>query len=304
MTVWNLDMAGLAVELDSLPPLAALNADRLQLFRSAGGKKGIRVHFHQIEKNELSGRRPDPEKDPLWSGAGRRGTRSPLLRSLKVRERLAAAGRHTDRLFIEILPESLSILDFECNRADYFFLSASRSKPTARWIGPAMLAPFLPNFNALLLHASAIALNGRAAVFLAADEGGKTTAVRLSPQGTILGDDQVLVRRVRGGFRVSGTPWGLHVAPGMRVPLAGLFLLEKAGRFALEPLPVLELAAHVWEESKNPLSMLPKPLKKKAFAVICAMAAAVPAWKLGFAKHHIDWEAIDRAMALKRERRT
>ena len=294
MNAWNLDMAGLEVEISSRHPLTALNADQFQLFRSAGKKKGIRVFFHSIEKKELTGRRLDPERDPLLSRAGRRGTRSPLLRSVHVQELLAAAGSHTDRLFVEMLPESLSVLDFKNNRADFFFMPGSGSTPAKRWLGPALLAPFLPRFDALLLHASAIVRHGRAAVFLAPDEGGKTTAVRLSPEGTILGDDQIMVRRFKNRFQVSGTPWGLHIHGQALAPLAGLFLLEKADRFALAPLAARELAPWIWDELKDSLFILPKPLKKKAFALICAIAAAVPAWRMSFPKDHIDWEAIDR----------
>lgn len=160
-----------------------------------------------------------------------------------------------------------------------------------------MLGLFLPSFNACLLHASAIARQGRAAVFLAPDEGGKTTAVRLSPNGTILGDDQVLVRRVRGMFRVWGTPWGLHVDARASAPLAGLFLLKKGERFSLAPLPARELIPFIWGEIHNPLAILPKPLKQKAFNILCDIARSVPCWTLSFPKGHIDWVAVDRSLA-------
>ena len=116
-----------------------------------------------------------------------------------------------------------------------------------------------------LLHASAIIRDGRAAVFLAPDEGGKTTAVRLASSGTILCDDQVIVRRRRKRFHVWGTPWGLHVNATAHAPLAGLFLLKKAKRFSLTHLPAHRLVPFIWQEIKAQLSILPKPLKTKAF---------------------------------------
>jgi len=189
------------------------------------------------------------------------------------------------------------MIDFAQGRSDFFYYSDSENTCSEIGFGPAMLAPFLPRFNALLLHAAAIARHGKAAVFLAADEGGKTTAVRLAPGGTILGDDQVIVRRSREKFRVHGTPWGLHVDAKLHAPLAGLFLLNKAGRFALEPLTARELVPQIWNEIRNPLAILPGPLKKKAFAVLCDIARAVPAWKMDFPKEHIDWNAVDRALA-------
>jgi hypothetical protein len=198
----------------------------------------------------------------------------------------------------------MSILDFHDDRADFYFLDRPGRQLARRWFGPALLAPFLPGFDALLLHASAIVRHGRTAVFLAPDEGGKTTAVRLATDGAVLGDDQVLLRRTRGRFQVWGTPWGLHVNAKEHAALAGLFLLKKADGFNLESMPALDLVPHVWEEIKDPLSLLPKPSIKKAFELVCAIAAAAPAWKMSFAKSRIDWEAVDRALGPAKNRRT
>ncbi len=206
------------------------------------------------------------------------------------------ASKHSSHLVIEGLAQTVSIFDFYSNRADVFYSLANHKQFQHHAIGPAMLAPFLPSFHALMLHASAIVRNGRAAVFLAPDEGGKTTAVRLAPSGTILCDDQVIVRRGRGGFRAWGTPWGLHVDARTSAPLSGLFLLKKAKRFALEPLQGRSLIPFIWEEIKNPLSILPKPLKKKAFSILCDIVESVPCWTLSFPKNHIDWNEIDAAL--------
>lgn len=163
-----------------------------------------------------------------------------------------------------------------------------------------MLALFLPRFNTLMLHASAIVRNGRAAVFLAPDEGGKTTAVRLAPSGCILGDDQVIVRRRRGKFHVWGTPWGLRVNATEHAPLAGLFLLKKARRFSLTPLSAHSIVPFIWEEIKGPLSILPKPLKIRAFSTLCDIAAKTPSWALAFPRHNIDWHKVDEALRTRK----
>ena len=293
---WALNIAGLTINIRSELDIAFLNSERFLPFQTTSKKKEIFIFFHLIGSKDLTGPPLDPDSEPLLVKAGRRGTDSPLLRSKHVKARLHHARDHTDLLFVEIFPEALSILDFKSNRADFYYSPGSTPELEKRLIGPAMLAPFLPKFDACLLHASAIVRHGRTAVFLAPDEGGKTTAVRLSPSGTILCDDQVLVRRFPEGCRVSGTPWGLHVNAKVQPPLGGLFLLEKASRFALAPLATRDLVPPIWGEIKNSLSILPKPLKKKAFAIICEIVAAVPAWRMSFPKKHIDWEKIDQAM--------
>ncbi len=291
-----LDIGGFTIEIRSELASASLNCKRFQPFQTSLKKKKIGVYFHFPGIEDLIAPPLDPDNDPLLKKAGRRGTESPLLRSRLVNACLNRAREHTERLFIEIFPEALSILDFKNSCADFFYPSGPVPGFGKRLIGPALLAPFLPKFDACLLHASAIMRHGKAAVFLAPGEGGKTTAVRLSPSGAILGDDQVLVRRDKKGFLVSGTPWGLHVNATLQAPLAGLFLLQKADRFTLVPCPTREMITHIWNETKNPLSILPAPLKKRAFAIICAIAASVPAYTLSFAKGHIDWEAIDRVL--------
>ncbi len=202
-------------------------------------------------------------------------------------------------LFVEMHPGRMSILDFHSARADFYFLLRKGQSVRRLWTGPALLAPFLPKFGALMLHAAAVSRQGRTAVFLAPDEGGKTTASLLAPSGTILGDDQVIVRRRRGRFRVWGTPWGRHTDAHACSQLSGLFVLKKAKSFALDPLPRRALIPLVWEESKISLAILPKPLKEKAFAVLCDIARSAPCWTLSFPKNHINWNEIDAALRRK-----
>ena len=192
--------------------------------------------------------------------------------------------------------DAVTVLDFKTNSGRVEIGSGFVAHMQATSVGPAILAPFLPSLDACLLHASAIIRDGRAAVFLAPDEGGKTTAVRLASSGTILCDDQVIVRRRRKRFHVWGTPWGLHVNATAHAPLAGLFLLKKSEHFSLTPLPDHSLVPFIWNEIKAPLSVLPKPLKKRAFNILCDITASAPAWTLAFPKNHIDWREIDLAL--------
>jgi len=290
-----LTIAGIGFSIHS-----KLRSDRLEeaRFKPFHAPKGgsIQVSVQRIDADDLTAAMPDPEIDPRLAQAGRRGISSKLLRSATVSRRLEAAKEHVRDLFIEMYPSKMTVIDFHSERVDSYFLCQKDRGLPRRWIGPALLAPFLPRFDALIIHASAIVRNDRAAVFLAPDEGGKTTAVRLAPSGTILGDDQVIVRRRRGKFHAWGTPWGLHMNAAAHAPLAGLFLLKKAKRFFLTPLPARSLVPFIWGEIKAPLAILPKPLKKKAFNILCDITAAVPAWTLAFPRNHIDWHEVDLAL--------
>lgn len=192
--------------------------------------------------------------------------------------------------------DSSCLLDFNTYRADISVIQSKVPSFNRHIISPQFIALFLPGFDAFLFHASALVRKGKTAVFLAPDEGGKTTAVRLSPSGIILGDDQVIVRRINNRFQVYGTPWGLHINAENEFPLSGLFLLQKADQFKLEKLSALELIPEIWREIYAPLSILPKTLKQKAFSLVCDIVDAVPIWKMFFSTSFINWESVDQAM--------
>jgi hypothetical protein len=296
-TPLTLAMAGLTVSIRSNLNLLFLRDKRFQSFRSTAANPDICWGFQTIGPNSLTLPPIDPENNPLLARTVRLGAFSPLLGSPQVQTHLQQALDHSEWLTVEMQQNALTILDFMTNRADFFISAESSAEQKHHTIGPALLALFMPHFSAMLLHASAIVRNGKSAVFLAPDEGGKTTAVRLSPDGAILSDDQVLIRQTSSGFQASGTPWGLYSNSKLQSQLGGLFLLEKSGNFALNPLPPTELSRYIWETHKNQLAILPAPLQTKAQEITVAISNSAPTWKLSFSKDAIDWKMIDKAMA-------
>jgi len=178
-----------------------------------------------------------------------------------------------------------------------FFVESGQTAKAAlkdkRILGSGLLAPFLPARSAFLLHAAAVADDdGRASLFLAPDEGGKTTAARLGRPGIIIGDDQVVLRRERGGFWVHGTPWGLISAGPIKAKLGGIFLLEKARRFRLTPLKAADAVGFIWDEHRNMTDFIPAEMRKKAFVLITDACSSVPVFRLRFSKDSLDWQAV------------
>jgi hypothetical protein len=266
-------------------------------FFQAPGSPRLRYVFHRLPAagTERAARNFPPPKGL----AALSGSASPLLASRRVRERLRRTRIDPRLTALELKENAVTILDFSRLRADLFRAGPGEREREAFGFGPGMLGLFLPAIGACLLHAAAIVRDGRAAILLAPDEGGKTTAVRLAPSGIILCDDQVIVMRGQGGFHVWGTPWGLHVTAGAHAPLAGLFLLKKARRFQLRPLSRRALAAAIRLETAGSLAILPRELRRKAGAIIDALVAAAPAWTLAFPKDHIDWREVDEALRMR-----
>ncbi len=93
-------------------------------------------------------------------------------------------------------------------------------------------ANWLGKFGDLILHASGIAVDGKGYAFVGPSGVGKSTlAGRLSQRAgvTVLGEDQLILRRMGNCFWLFGTPW--HENSSMRapigVPLEKIFLLDK-----------------------------------------------------------------------------
>ena len=154
-----------------------------------------------------------------------------------------------------------------------------------------------PAFKALIVHSSGIIVNGRVALFLAPDEGGKSTAVGLGPPENVLCDDYNVLSHRQGICEAHATPWGNLCNGPVSAPLGGLFFLEKTADFSLSPLKAAEAVARIWAENVRFLKLLPRELKNRAFHTLTDICQKTPAYTMAFAKDYIDWQAIEQAMA-------
>ncbi len=165
-----------------------------------------------------------------------------------------------------------------------------------------VFAGFLPLFDGVMLHGAATVLpGGRAVLFLACDEGGKTTAVTALEGARILSDDQVIVRRQGNGFRAFSTPLGLLGDGPFHAELGGVFLLEKHGSFELTRLTPGDLVPWIWAEHRNYTFFLPKPLRVAVFRFLCDLCDRVPIYRMRFPKGCVDQDALERVVRGPRE---
>lgn len=92
----------------------------------------------------------------------------------------------------------------------------------------------LLRFAGLMLHASAVVVDGKAYLFSAAPGVGKSTHTMLwlqefGPRAYILNDDKPALRRIDETWYAFGTPWsGKHdISENIGVPIAGIAMLER-----------------------------------------------------------------------------
>lgn len=110
----------------------------------------------------------------------------------------------------------------------------------------------LLEFDGLMLHASAVALNGKAYLFSGPCGVGKSTHTNLwrsvfGDDVVVFNDDKPALRRLDGHWYAYGTPWcgkdGINV--NMKVPLAGICFLKQSDRNEIRQLDAKQAMAKV-----------------------------------------------------------
>lgn len=105
------------------------------------------------------------------------------------------------------------------------------------------IADQMPDFDTILFHGSAIAVDGTGYLFTAKSGTGKSTHTRLwreyfGERAVMVNDDKPLIRMTEQGAAVCGTPWnGKHrLGSKLSVPLKALCILERSGENHIEKI--------------------------------------------------------------------
>ena len=279
--------------------IECLEQTRFQLFRNFDIPADISVEYHLVHVDEyLSKSSCNFSKilSPfrvLTDFSAYSSIDCDVLSFPSLHRLLEKCKKHSALIQIELRKQFAVIYDFKNHRIDVFQTSEHFASVAGGRMGPGSFACFLQDFGATLLHSSCVDYSGRAAVFLAMDEGGKTTAARLCDKGTVVADDQTLFKKDgKGRWLAYGTPWTTFTPhPAPTVPCA-IFLLEKAESFSLNPLGSLELLASLWNEHSTLSYILPSNKREAMFDIYSNLATSVPAYLLKFSKDYIDQEAI------------
>lgn len=97
------------------------------------------------------------------------------------------------------------------------------------------------DYDALLLHAAAIAVDGEAYLFTAVSGTGKTTHINLwlkkfGDRAVVVNGDKPILRKLDGRFCVCGTPWSgkENLNTNINVPIRGICVLERSATNQIE----------------------------------------------------------------------
>ena len=223
----------------------------------------------------------------------------PLLRAPAVRAWLRQSLARSEEVKVGTYTDGILVWNLDRQRLDFFYRLEYGNTPEGHVAVyfPRIFSAFLPQFSALLVHSSGVILNGKTALFLARDGGGKTTVLQQATEMLLLNDDQIVVRQEGDKFIAYSTPFGRMTSGPCQAPLGGLFFLERARTFELEPYRPAELVHYLWEEHLLYHSMLPRDLKQHVFDLFYEMCHQVPIYRMRFPKDYVDWDAIDAVLA-------
>ncbi len=129
----------------------------------------------------------------------------------------------------------------------------------------ALLAEGLTAYNVLLMHGSALSMDGKAYIFTASSGTGKSTHARLwrelyGERVVMINDDKPMLRIADDGITVYGTPWRGKHRLGMNgsAPLCAIVSLERGAENRIEPMQKAEAFPVLMKQafsSKDPATM-------------------------------------------------
>ena len=141
----------------------------------------------------------------------------------------------------------------------------------------------LLHFDGMLLHASAVAFDGKAYLFSAPSGTGKSTHtrewVRALPGAFILNDDKPALRLVDGTVYACGTPFSgsSPLSVNVMLPVGGICVLERGDVNEIRPLGAAEALPWVYGQTTKQVDA---PEGELLLSVLERVLGAVRLWRL------------------------
>lgn len=143
----------------------------------------------------------------------------------------------------------------------------------------------LLNFDGMLLHASAVVLDGYAFLFSAPCGTGKSTHTKLwlkvfGDRAFILNDDKPALRFEDGVWYAYGTPWsGKHdISTNVRAPVAGICFLRQAKENVIRPFSGSKAIFALLEQTARPAG---PQLRGQLMMLLDKLLTNLPVWEMG-----------------------
>ncbi len=296
-------IAGIIFHTDSNVWLPRLQDEPFEQFRVRDScEPNVRQHLRIIDINSKT-LLPPSQTDEICSSHDRylpETQNSPLLYSHEVRMKLCAYIERPEQVSVRIERDQVNIQDYGAREANRFCLPKVGKYDASMHIAsnfPQLFCAFLPAFSAMPIHCAGVIRNNKAIIFLAPDEGGKTTVMSLAGNVPVLHDDIVIWKTEGRRVVAYATPFGKNTSGPGEAPIRALFLLEQAPSFELIPVSWVDLVQSIWTAHLEYSNALPKEFKARAFDVVYNACRQASTFRMRFPKDDVEWDAIDAAIA-------
>ena len=161
-------------------------------------------------------------------------------------------------------------------------------------------AEFLFDRDTLLIHGSAVAVDGKGYLFVARSGTGKSTHTRLwrevfGDRAVMVNDDKPFVALTKAGVAVFGSPWsGKHgLDNNIAVPLAGICLLERGSENRIFPMAAEDGLPQLLKQGYCPMD---GEKEGKFHALMVELTGRVSLWRMECTKEQMAAQVAHEAM--------
>ena len=152
----------------------------------------------------------------------------------------------------------------------------------------------LIDFGGMMLHSSAVVVDGKAYLFAADPGTGKSTHTGLwlkkfGDRAFILNDDKPALRLEEDGWFAYGTPWSgkYDISVNARVPVAGIAVVERGEENRVDPFGGIQAVRAILRQVNRPKAA---EYRVKLLELLDKLITQVPIWKL---RCNMDPEAVE-----------
>lgn len=166
----------------------------------------------------------------------------------------------------------------------------------------------LLNFNGMLLHSSAVVMDGYAYLFSAPCGTGKSTHTTMWRETfgydrvIMLNDDKPALRLEDGRWYAYGTPWSGKTPQNtnIRVPVGGICVLTRGETNEIEPFGGTAAALAILEQTARPAGL---EIRGRMLELLDSLLNLVPVWKLKCTPTHDAARVSQKAMSEEAKKR-
>lgn len=155
----------------------------------------------------------------------------------------------------------------------------------------------LASNDGMLLHATAVAKDKKAFIFLGIGGSGKSTIASLSKRYKVLGDDVIAIRKNGRHYYAFSTPWkqAPFIIPDRhsKSRISAIFFIKKSSRISFKFLQPEYALMRILSNHIHFLACMGKPLADKIFYTATDFVRGIPAYEMEFTKTRDFWRTLE-----------